>query len=589
MRCARRAACCSIATGARLSKTEAPSRISIVREHTKDIGHTIRVLSEVAGLDPKDVTDIVNKHKREPTYRPIVVVDDASLAQVAAVLARRLESELPDVQVEEVPTRLYPAEAFAAHLFGYVGEASEGQVEADGLESGAIVGQAGVEKIYNKLLMGEDGARRVKVNSMGREISTLEEIPYHEGRRVQLTIDADLQRAAEDGFKAGGFNGAAVVMDPRTGEVLAFTSRPGYNPNDFAAGIDRATWAGLNTDPLKPLQNRAIQGLYSPGSTFKIVVEVAALEEGVVSPDFRVFCGGSAVFFGRPFQCWKKGGHGSVDMRHALEGSCNVYHYTIGNMVGVDKIHKWATLLGLGEKTGIDLPNEIEGLVPSTEWKRKRYNEKWYAGETISVSIGQGQVSITPISLAVMMSTVANGGTRFVPHLLKAVDEGKGWQPVEAPAPKSQVKLKPETIAALHDGLYLVVNGAGTGGRARIPGQGRVGQDGHGPGDLAAGRAGRRRAAPSATSAITAGSCSSRRATTRKSPASSSASTTSTARRRRPLRSTCSRRTSTRRTVCRCPSCRCRCRTRISSGTNRPCRSRRRPSPMRSRAVARRA
>ncbi|HTG89708.1 MAG TPA: penicillin-binding protein 2 [Vicinamibacterales bacterium] len=452
--------------------------ISIVREHTKDIGHTIRVLSEVAGLDPKDVTDIVNKHKREPTYRPIMVVDDASLAQVAAVLARRLESELPDVQVEEVPTRLYPAEAFAAHLFGYVGEASEGQVEADGLGSGAIVGQAGVEKIYNKLLMGEDGARRVKVNSMGREISTLEEIPYHEGRRVQLTIDADLQRAAEEGFKAGGFNGAAVVMDPRTGEVLAFTSRPGYNPNDFAAGIDRATWAGLNTDPLKPLQNRAIQGLYSPGSTFKIVVEVAALEEGIVSPDFRVFCGGSAVFFGRPFQCWKRGGHGSVDMRHALEGSCNVYHYTIGNMVGVDKIHKWATLLGLGEKTGIDLPNEVEGLVPSTEWKRKRYNEKWYAGETISVSIGQGQVSITPISLAVMMSTVANGGTRFVPHLLKAVDEGKGWQPVQAPEPKSQVKLKPETIAALHDGLYLVVNGAGTGGRARIQGRDVSGKTG---------------------------------------------------------------------------------------------------------------
>ena len=234
--------------------------ISIVREQTKDIGHTIQVLSEVAGLDPKYVSDIVNKHRREPTYRPILIVDDASLAQVAAVLARRLENELPDVQVEEVPTRLYPTESFAAHLFGYVGEASEGQVEAEGLQSGAIVGQAGIEKVYNKLLMGEDGARKVKVNSMGREIDLLEEIPYHEGRRVQLTIDGDLQRAAEEGFKAGGFNGAAVVMDPRTGEVLAFTSRPSYNPNDFAAGIDRATWAGLNSDPLKPLQNRAIQG-----------------------------------------------------------------------------------------------------------------------------------------------------------------------------------------------------------------------------------------------------------------------------------------------------------------------------------------
>jgi penicillin-binding protein 2 len=464
--------------GAVLVENRSSFTISIVREHTKDIDRTIRVLSEVAGLDPKYVQDTVERHRREPSYRPIVIVDDATLAQVAAVLARRLESELPDVQVEEVPTRQYPSESFAAHLFGYVGEASEGQVEAEGLHSGAIVGQAGVEKIYNRLLMGEDGAKVVRVNSMGREIDTVREDPPHEGRRVQLTIDIDLQRAAEEGFKAGGFNGAAVVMDPRTGEVLAFTSRPGYDPNNFAAGIDHATWTGLISDPLKPLQNRATQGLYSPGSTFKIVVEIAALEEGIITPDFRVYCGGSAVFFGRPFQCWKRGGHGSVDMRHALEQSCNVYHYTIGNMVGVDKIHKWATLLGLGEKTGIDLPNEVEGLVPSTEWKRRRYNEKWYAGETISVSIGQGQVSLTPVSQAVMMSTVANGGTRFVPQLLKAIDEGKGWKPVQPPPPKSRVQLKPETIAAVHDGLYLVVNGAGTGGRARIPGKDVSGKTG---------------------------------------------------------------------------------------------------------------
>ena len=460
--------------GAVLVENRSSFTISIVREQTTDLDRTIRALSEVAGLDPKHVQDIVNRHRREPTYRPIVVVDDASLAQVAAVLARK--AEMPDVQVDEVPTRLYPADSFAAHLFGYVGEASEGQVESEGLHSGAIVGQAGVEKIYNKLLMGEDGARVVVVNSMGREIDTVREIPYNEGRRVQLTIDLDLQRAAEEAFKAAGFNGAAVVMDPRTGEVLAFTSRPGYDPNDFAAGIDRATWAGLNTDRLKPLQNRAIQGLYSPGSTFKIVVAVAGLEEGVITPDFRVSCGGGANFYGRFFQCLKA--HGSLDLRRGIEQSCNTYFYTVGNMLGVDRIHKWGTLLGLGEKTGIDLPNEVEGLVPSTEWKRRRYNEKWYAGETISVSIGQGQVSLTPVSQAVMMSTVANGGTRHVPHLLKAIDEGKGWQPVQPPAPKSRVQLKPETIAALHDGLYLVVNGAGTGGRARLEGRDVSGKTG---------------------------------------------------------------------------------------------------------------
>ena len=452
--------------------------ISIVREQTKDLNRTIRVLSDVAGLDPKQVQDVVNRHRREPSYRPIVIVDDASLAQVAAVLARRLDSELPEILVQQVPTRRYPDESFAAHLFGYVGEASEDQVESEHLKSGAIVGQAGIEKVYNKMLMGKDGARIVVVNSMGREIDTIEEIPANEGRRVQLTIDMDLQRAAEDAFKASGFNGAAVVMDPRTGEVLAFTSRPSYDPNDFAAGIDRATWASLNTDRLKPLQNRAIQGRYSPGSIFKIVVAVAALEEGVITPDFRVSCGGGATFYGRFFQCWKRGGHGSVDLRHAMEQSCNVYYYTLGNMLGVDKIHKWATLLGLGEKSGVDLPNEIEGIVPSTEWKRQRFNEKWYAGETISVAIGQGQVSITPISMAVMISTVANGGTRWVPRLLKAVDEGGGWKPLPSAAPKSQVKMKPETVKALHDGLFLVVNAAGTGGRARIAGKDVSGKTG---------------------------------------------------------------------------------------------------------------
>ena len=229
--------------------------------------------------------------------------------------------------------------------------------------------------------------------------------------------------------------------------MLAFTSIPAYDPNAFASGIDRATWASLNTDELRPLQDRAIQGRYSPGSTFKMAVATAALEEGVITPDFKVFCPGSATFFGRPFQCWKHGGHGLMDLRHAIEQSCNVYFYTIGNMIGIDRIHKWATLLGLGEKSGIDLPNEVQGLVPSPEWKRDRTKEKWYAGETISVSIGQGQVSVTPVSMAVYMSTLANGGTRVTPHLLKAVDEGKGWKPVPTPAPKSKVESQSRQAA----------------------------------------------------------------------------------------------------------------------------------------------
>jgi penicillin-binding protein 2 len=440
--------------------------ISIVREHTKDLNRTIQLLALVLNVPESRVREIVDRHRREPTYRPITVVQDASNGQVAAVMARRLE--LPDVVVEEVPTRQYPR-SMAAHLFGYVGEVSEEQVAAaEDLKSGDIVGQSGIEKIYNALLMGEDGAKRVVVNSVGREIRTLEEVQPTEGKRLQLTIDRDVQAAVEEGFRAFGYNGAAVLLDPKTGEVLAFTSVPAYDPNAFASGIDRATWAALNTDELRPLNDRAIQGLYSPGSTFKMAVATAALEEGVITSDFKVFCPGHATFFGRAFKCWKAGGHGTVDLRHAIEQSCNVYFYTVGNMVGIDKIHKWATLLGLGEKSGIDLPSEVQGLVPSPEWKKARFNEKWYAGETISVSIGQGQVSLTPVSMAVYMATIANGGTRVTPHLLRAVDEGAGWKPAPPPPPRSQVQLKPETVQAVRDGLWLVVNAAGTGGRARI-------------------------------------------------------------------------------------------------------------------------
>ncbi len=464
-------------TGKLLVENRNSFNISIVREHTKDLDRTIRVLSQVTGLEEKFVRETVDKHRREPSYRPIPIVQDASLAQVAGVMARRLDFELPDVIVQEVPTRQYPDQDMAAHAIGYVGEASEDQMQTEGVSTGAIVGQFGIERVYNKLLMGEDGAKRVVVNSMGREIRTLEEIPPHQGRRVQLTINYAMQKAAEDAFRNYGFNGSAVVLEPKTGEVLTLTSLPAFDPNDFATGIDRATWNSLNTDKLRPLQNRAIQGRYSPGSTFKIVVATAALEEGIVTPEHQVFCPGGATFYGRFFQCLGK--HGFVDMRHAIEKSCNTYFYTIGNMVGVDKMYKWAEKLGLALKSGIDLPNEVESIVPSTEWKQKRYNERWYPGETISVAIGQGQVSVTPISMAVMISTVANGGTRVIPRLVKAYDEGHGWQAVQTPpSPYVPFLMKPETVSTVRDGLWMVVNGAGTGGRARLAGRDVAGKTG---------------------------------------------------------------------------------------------------------------
>jgi len=453
--------------------------ISIVREHTKDINRTITLLSQVLGVQEGSVREIVERHRREPSYRPITIVQDATLAQVAAVTARRLSTELPDIVVQQVPTRQYP-DTLGAHMFGYVGEVNDLQVSnADDLKSGDIVGQSGVEKIYNAMLMGEDGAKKVVVNSTGREIRTLEEIAPTEGKRLQLTVDYDVQKAVEDAFAVSGFNGAAVVLDPSDGGVLAFASLPAYDPNSFAAGIDRSTWSQLMTDEDRPLNDRAIQGTYSPGSTFKMAVALAGLEEGIITPDFKVFCPGHANFYGRDFKCWKHAGHGAIDLAHAIQQSCDVYFYTVGNMLGVDKINKWATLLGIGVKSGIDLPNEKQGLVPSTQWKRERMKEKWYAGETISVSIGQGQVSVTPVSMAVYMATLANGGTRVTPHLLKAVDDGSGWKPVPPPAAQSKIEIDPEKLDAIREGLWMVVNvPGGTGGTARIAGHDVAGKTG---------------------------------------------------------------------------------------------------------------
>jgi penicillin-binding protein 2 len=455
--------------------------IALVREQTRDLDKTLHILAVATNTDEEQLRETVNRRRREPSYRPIILIENATHEQYIAMMARRWE--LPGIVPQEVPARKYPGSEMAAHLFGYVGEVREDQLQrADyaGIEPGAIVGQAGIELAYNQMLMGADGTRTVVVNSVGREIGTVpvdEELP-REGRRMQLTIDADLQQATEDAFDASGFNGAAVVLDPKTGEVLSFTSRPAFDPNAFAAGIDRATWNALNTDDLKPLQNRALQGRYSPGSTFKMAVGLAGLEEDVITPNFQVYCGGGATFYGRRFACWKKEGHGMVDLRRAIEQSCDVYFYTVGNMLGVDRINKWATLFGLGVRSHIDLPNEVAGLVPSTEWKKTQREKKWYAGETISVAIGQGAVAVTPVSMAVYAATIGNGGTRVTPHLVKAIDDGAGLKPVPPPPPQSKVEVTPEKLQAIRDGMWGVVNGGGTGGRARIVGHDICGKTG---------------------------------------------------------------------------------------------------------------
>jgi penicillin-binding protein 2 len=456
--------------------------IAFLRERTPDLDEAIRRLAEALAVDEALVREPIQRaiSRREPVFRPIPIVQHATFDQVVAVRARKLE--LPEVLVQQVPTRHYPDSGLAAHLFGYVGEIQAQQIgrpEYTGLEDGAIVGQTGLERIYNARLQGADGRRNVVVNSVGREIEELPQDNPADGARMQLTIDHDMQKALEEGFRAYGYNGAAAFIDPRNGEVLAMTSLPAYDPNDFASGIARDKWSGLNRDPLTPLNNRVIQGRYAPGSTFKIVTAIAALGEKLITPETRVTCTGGANFYGRYFQCHKAGGHGSVDLRTALEKSCNVYFYTLGEKLKIDMIHDYAKRLGLVGRTGIDLPNEQESIVASTEWNMREHKSPWYPGETISVSIGQGKVAVTPIALATMISTVANGGKLVTPHLVKAVDpDGKGWQQIPTPMPRANIPLSDADVQAVREGLWRVVNAGGTAPQARIEGKDVAGKTG---------------------------------------------------------------------------------------------------------------
>ena len=457
--------------------------IALVREQSTNVNEAVRRLAAATGVDEARMAEMVAnaKKRRDPIYRPIPLIEHATMAQVAAVSARQVD--LPEIVVQQLPTREYPEGGMAAHLFGYVGEIQEGELqrpEFAELQAGAFIGRTGLERTYNALLQGKDGKRMVAVNSRGREIEKLGEQDPTEGDRLQLTVDLDLQKAMEDSFKASGYSGAGALLDPRTGEILALTSLPSYDPNAFASGLDAAVYNRLNNDPLKPFTNRVIQGTYSPGSSFKILMSTAALEEGVITPDTKVFCPGYYDFGGRRFKCSRQdgAGHGIVDVRHALEVSCNVFFYNIGAKMNIDTIHAYAEKMGLTGKTGVDLPNERDSLVPSTEWKRRVYKQDWYPGETISVSIGQGAVNVTPLALATMISTVANGGTLITPHILKAVDKGTGWASA-GPAPvRSQFFMKPDNLQAIRDGLWMVVNGAGTGGNARVLGRDVAGKTG---------------------------------------------------------------------------------------------------------------
>jgi penicillin-binding protein 2 len=443
-----------------LVENRASFNIVVEPEQVEDLDATVARLARVLRVGEAQIRERLAR--RESPFRPVVVRADASLEDVAALEARHLE--LPDVSVDVVPLRSYPLAAAAAHSLGRVGEISERQLqqrEFSGLTAGDLVGQAGLELQYNRALMGKDGLRRLIVNSRGREVTEISREPPEDGPSLTLTLDEELQTAMERAFH--GRAGAAVALDPETGEILAMTSTPAYDPNQFSTGVEASVWSQLLADPETPLMNRVIQGQYAPGSTFKIVMATAALEEGVITPRTAFYCPGYLSIYDTVFRCNKPAGHGMVTLHEALAQSCNVFFYQVGVRLEIDRIAKWAKRLGLGSVAGIDLPHEASGLVPSPEWKQRTQKVPWYAGETVSVAIGQGQLTVTPLQLARLAAVVASGGRLARPHLVKAIGGVSVPQP-----PPVDAELKPATLEAIRSGMCAVVNDHGTGWRAQL-------------------------------------------------------------------------------------------------------------------------
>ena len=395
-------------------------------------------------------------------YQPVTIKTKASFEDVAAVEART--REMPEVSVEVVPVRSYPQAQSAAHVVGRVGEVTDRQLKQPAFadfEPGRVVGQSGLEALYNENLTGVDGWRRVVVNSRGVEMELSEDQPAHAGGAVELTLSADLQAAMEEAFKDKA--GSAVALDPFTGEILGLVSSPGFDPNSFSSGIERSLWESLARDPNTPLFNRAVQGQYPPGSLFKVVVAAAGLEEGLITPETTTYCPGYDSIYGHVFKCNKPGGHGTVSLGRALGESCNVFFYQLGARLEIQRLAAYARKFGLGSVTAVDLPHEAPGLIPDPAWKERLFKTPWYPGETISVSIGQGQVLATPLQMARMMAVIANGGRLVQPHIVRLAS-GK---PV-AYLPPRTLGFKPSTLAAIRRGLFMAVNSGGSAGRARL-------------------------------------------------------------------------------------------------------------------------
>ena len=407
------------------------------------------------------------RNPRRPPYEGIVVARDVSWQTLVAIEAHQMG--LPGVSVEVSSKRYYPAESVAAHLLGHVGEVNNTEMEQfAGYRLGDLVGKVGLEKAWEEALRGHSGGQQIEVDASGRKLRVLDEVQAQPGRNLVLTLDLELQEKAERALEE--VEGALVVLSVHTGEVLVMVNRPAFNPNLFARGIRRSEWNQLLENPLRPLTNRVIQGQYPPGSTFKPIMAAAALEEGVITLETQFRCQGGLPFGGRVFRCWKRSGHGRLDLKQALAQSCDVYFYQIGQRLGIQKIAEYARRFGLGQDIHIALGPAASGTIPDAIWKRDRFGTPWYAGETLSVVIGQGYVTATPLQMAVAIAAIANGGTVYRPVFVKQVI-GADKTPIHTYPPEvvTQVDIRAENLQAVREGMWEVVHGrAGTGTKARI-------------------------------------------------------------------------------------------------------------------------
>lgn len=435
--------------------------VSVLRSAVEDREQLIGRLSGYLDIDTGELNRRWEKGGRYARYRPVPLAEDIGRDVMEKIQENGVE--LPGILTEVRPVRSYIYGEMAAHVVGYLGEITEREMQDEAYgdyRPGEYVGKSGLEKNLERYLHGAEGERRVEVDVKGRELRLLKTQEPVPGNRVFLTLQRDLQIAAEQAF--GDQAGAAVALDVHTGEVLAMVSRPGFDPALFARGISGQEWIELLQNPRHPLQNKAIRGQYPPGSTFKVAAALAALKAGVASPATSVVCTGRMRIGNRDFRCWKKEGHGYTDLKKAIKESCDVWFYKVGLDLGIDRLAETARGLGLGEPLDFSLDGEKGGLIPDRQWKRRRFGTDWYNGETAIASIGQGYVLTTPLQLATMMATVANGGTVLRPHMVKRIEDADGGVLMEAaPEVLHKVALPEEALRAVRRGLEAVVNEPG--------------------------------------------------------------------------------------------------------------------------------